>query len=139
MKRMLTTCMKLAWKNREMLCLLHGKLGRRVPKSGRCDNPNLLYLHSECCKTLNLLKESILCFWTGFFFFLNLSFKIMMARQAGVGQAGGCWASSEVYLLVNLFQSCMLPFFFSGLLSYLVGMKRTTSRCVTCKRNYSFH
>ena len=31
----------------------------------------------------------------------------------------------------------MLPLFFSGLLSYLVGMKRRTSRCVTCKRDNS--
>ena len=31
----------------------------------------------------------------------------------------------------------MLPLFFSGLLSYLVGMKTKTSRCVTCKRNNS--
>ena len=31
----------------------------------------------------------------------------------------------------------MLPLFFSGLLSYLVGMKRRTSRCSTCKRENS--
>ena len=51
--------------------------------------------------------------------------------------------TSEVYLLVNLFnllvnlffQSCMLPLFFSGLPSYLVGMKKRTSRRVVCKRN----
>ena len=41
---------------------------------------------------------------------------------------------SKVYLLVNLFQSYMLPLFFSGLLSYLVGIKRRTSRSVMCKR-----
>ena len=46
---------------------------------------------------------------------------------------------SEVYLLVNLFQSYMLHLFISGLLSYLVGMKRRTSRGVTCKgHNYHF-
>ena len=38
---------------------------------------------------------------------------------------------------LTFFQSCMLPLFFSGLLSYLVGMKRTTSKCVTCKRDNS--
>ena len=38
---------------------------------------------------------------------------------------------------LTFFQSCMLPLFFSGLLSYLVGMKRRTSRCVTCKRDNS--
>ena len=32
----------------------------------------------------------------------------------------GRWASSLVYLLINFFQSYMLPLFFSGLLSYLV-------------------
>ena len=38
---------------------------------------------------------------------------------------------------LTFFQSCMLPLFFSGLISYLVGMKRTTNRCVTCKRDNS--
>ena len=47
---------------------------------------------------------------------------------------------SEVYLLVNFFfffQSYMLPLFFSGLLSYLVGMNRMTSRRVACKKDNS--
>ena len=45
---------------------------------------------------------------------------------------------SEGYLLVNLFFSIMLSLLFRGLLSNLVGMKRT-SRCVMCKRhNYHF-
>ena len=35
------------------------------------------------------------------------------------------------------FQRDMLPLFFSGLLSYLVGMKRRTSRHVACKRDNS--
>ena len=39
--------------------------------------------------------------------------------------------TSKVYLLVNLFfQSDILPLFFSGLLSYLVGIKKRTSRQV---------
>ena len=39
--------------------------------------------------------------------------------------------TSKVYLLVNLFfQSYMLSLFFSGLLSYLVGIKRRTSSVV---------
>ena len=38
---------------------------------------------------------------------------------------------------LTFFQNCMLPLFFSGLLSYLVGIKRRTSRCVTCKREHS--
>ena len=42
--------------------------------------------------------------------------------------------TSEVYLLVNLFQSCMLPLLVSGWLSYLVGIKR---RCVGCERDNS--
>ena len=37
----------------------------------------------------------------------------------------------------TFFISHMLPLFFSGLLSYLVGMKRKTSRRVTCKRDNS--
>ena len=44
----------------------------------------------------------------------------------------------RVTVWLTIFQSCMLPLFFSGLLSYMVGMKRTTSRCVTCKRD-NFH
>ena len=41
---------------------------------------------------------------------------------------------------LQFFQSDMLPVFFSGLLVYLVGMKRRTSRHVTCKRDNShFH
>ena len=32
----------------------------------------------------------------------------------------------------------MLPLFFNGLLSYLVGMKRRTSRCFACKRDNSY-
>ena len=44
---------------------------------------------------------------------------------------------SKVYLLVNLFQSYMLPLLLSGLLSYLVEKKRRTSRPVVCKRDNS--
>ena len=33
------------------------------------------------------------------------------------------------------FQSYMLPLFCSGLLSYSVGIKRRTSRCVGCKKD----
>ena len=36
--------------------------------------------------------------------------------------------TSEVYLLVNLFSKL---YGFSGLLSYLIGMTRKTSRCVS--------
>ena len=39
---------------------------------------------------------------------------------------------------LTFFQSYMLPLFFNGLLSYLVGMKRRTSRCFTCKRDNSY-
>ena len=46
--------------------------------------------------------------------------------------------SSQVYILVNLFfKVIMLPLLFSGLLSYLVGMKRRTSGCVAGKRDNS--
>ena len=45
--------------------------------------------------------------------------------------------TSEVYLLVNLFFKIMLPLDLSGLLSYSVGIKRRTSRRVTCKRDNS--
>ena len=71
--------------------------------------------------------------WT-FFFFLKISFKIGMSRRAG-RQASGVVRGLPFWL--TFFQSCMLPLFFSGLLSYLVGMKRRTRRCVTCKRDNS--
>ena len=45
--------------------------------------------------------------------------------------------TSEVYLLINLLPKLYLPLFFSGLLSYLVGMKRRTSRHVTYKTDNS--
>ena len=50
---------------------------------------------------------------------------------------GGSLASSEVYFWLTFFQSYMLPLFFGGLLSYLVGMEKRTSRCVTCKKDNS--
>ena len=62
-------------------------------------------------------------FWMGFS--NKLSFKIAMS---------GHWVSSQVNV-VN--QSYMLPVFFRRLLSYLVGMKRRTSRCFICKRDNS--
>ena len=48
--------------------------------------------------------------------------------------------TSEVYPLVNLFfffQSYILSLFFSGLLSYLIGVQRRTSKHVACKRDNS--
>ena len=44
---------------------------------------------------------------------------------------------SMVYLLVNLYSKLHVTFSFSGLLSYLVGIKRRSSMRVTCKRDYS--
>ena len=38
---------------------------------------------------------------------------------------------------LTFFLSYMLPLFFSGMLSYLVGMQRRTSRCIPCKRDNS--
>ena len=78
----------------------------------------------------SLIRDSLDSF---FFFFKNLSFKIEMSGWVGVGRR------PRFTFWLTFFQSCMLPLFFSGLLSYLVGMKRWTSRCVTCKRdNYHF-
>ena len=56
-------------------------------------------------------------FWTGFS--NNSSFKIVMSGWAGVWHQ----APSQVNFWLTFFQSYMLPLFFSGLLSYLVGMK----------------
>ena len=47
---------------------------------------------------------------------------------------GGC---PRFTFWLTFSQSCMLPLFFRGLLSYLVGMKRRTSRCAACKRDNS--
>ena len=49
--------MKLAQKNREMSCLPHCKLGRRVPWSGRCDTPSLFNLCGQRRQTLILLND----------------------------------------------------------------------------------
>ena len=38
---------------------------------------------------------------------------------------------------LTFFQSYMLPLWFSGFLSYLVGTERRTSRCFMCKRDNS--
>ena len=64
-------------------------------------------------------------------FLKNLSFKIAMSRREGVRRRPRCtfW--------LTFFQSYMLPLFFDGLHSYLVGMKRT-SRYFTCKRDNSY-
>ena len=43
----------------------------------------------------------------------------------------------RVTVWLIFFQSNILSLFFSGLLSYLVGMKGRTSRHVGCKRDYS--
>ena len=70
-------------------------------------------------------------FWTGFS--KNLSFKIVMSGRA----LGVCRDLPRLTFLSTFFQSYILPLFFSGLLSYLVGMKRRTSRCFPCKRDNS--
>ena len=69
--------------------------------------------------------------------FLDVFLKILFFKIAMSRRAGGHLASSEVYLLVNFFQSYMLPLFFGGLLSYLVRVKRT-NRHVTYKRDNSY-
>ena len=61
---------------------------------------------------------------------------IELGTSSGRSRVSGR-ASSQVNLLVNLFFKVMLPLFFSGLLSYLVGMKKRTSRCFPCKRGNS--
>ena len=54
-----------------------------------------------------------------------------MSTWMGIGGCGRP-ASSEIYLLVNLLSELyVIPLFFDVLLSYLVGMKRRTSRCFT--------
>ena len=74
------------------------------------------------------MKISHLCrFWTGFS--KNPSFKIAMSGRPG----GHRPRFTCAFWLTNFFQSDMLPLFFSGLLSYLVGMKGRTSSRVACK------
>ena len=53
------------------------------------------------------------------------------------GSRSGIGLRPRFTFWLTFFQSCMLHLFFSGLLSYLVGVKRRTSRCVTCKRDNS--
>ena len=54
--------------------------------------------------------------------------------MGGRSNAGHC---PRFTFWLTFFQSDMLPLFFSGLLSYLVGIKRRTNRHVTCKRDNS--
>ena len=51
--------------------------------------------------------------------------------------ASGTGCRPRLTFWLNFFQSYMLLLFFNGLLSYLVGMKRGTSRCSTYKRENS--
>ena len=69
-------------------------------------------------------------------FFKNPSFKIAMSRWVGVRRAG-VGRRPRLTFWLTFFQSCMLPLFFSGLLSYLVGMERRTISCFPCKRDNS--
>ena len=85
--------------------------------------------HNSACHTV-VAGYIILHFWMGFT--KNPSFKIM-SGWAGIWRR----ASSQVYLLVNPFSQLYVTFILSGLLSYLVGMKRMTSRRVICKRDNS--
>ena len=67
--------------------------------------------------------------------FYLTSFFLIRPLNNGI-RAGGRRARFTFWL--TFFQSCMLPLFFNGLLSYLVGIKRRTSRCVTCNRDNSY-
>ena len=58
-----------------------------------------------------------------------------MSGRTGTGEESGHSARFTFWL--TFFKSCILPLFFSGLLSYLVGMKRRTSRHVTYKSDDS--
>ena len=81
-------------------------------------------------------EECVYLFFDGFLK-QNSSFKITMSGQAGGRTGGRASDVVSVNLLVNLFSKFMLPLFFSGLLSYLVKMKKRTSRRVLCKRDNS--
>ena len=54
-------------------------------------------------------------------------------KGPGIGRRPRC-----SFWLTLFFQSDILPLFFSGLLSYLVGIKKRISRLVTSKRD-NFH
>ena len=62
-----------------------------------------------------------------FFLFLFFFFKKISPLNSDVWVGG--------HLAYNFFQSYMLPLFFSGLLSYLVGLKRRTSRLLLARDN----
>ena len=97
----------------------------------------------HCCHCMSLLLLDPfrllgflwMCIFGRVFKKKNLSFKIAMSGRAGVGRHPRFTLWLTFWL--NFFQSCMLPLFFSGLLLYLVGLKRRTSRCVTCNRDNS--
>ena len=79
---------------------------------------------SRCFKNFTLCSffGRVFCF-----FKKNPSFKIALSGRAGERRL-------RFTFWLTFFQSYMLPLRFNGLLLYLVGIKRRTSRCVACKR-----
>ena len=68
-------------------------------------------------------------------FLKNPSFEKAMSGRAGFGLWASCFRRRPRFTFwLIFFQRYMLPFFFSGLLSYLVGLKRRNSRRAACKR-----
>ena len=87
---------------------------------------------------------TVFFFFFFFFFFLNPPFKIAMSGGAGGWAGVGRWASGvwchprlTFNCRVNIFFFKVICYLYSSSLSYLVGMKRWTSRCFTYKRQLS--
>ena len=73
-------------------------------------------------------KQIRICFFFFFFELVRFLDRFLKNPSFKIEQADG---------LTFFFQNDILPLFFSGLLSFLVGMKRTTRRFVARKRDNS--
>ena len=107
-------------------CSLHISITRitidRCPIHGKNE---VTILYQEALKLLIFLLD--------FFFFFFV--KIMSGQTLGV--ARGLPLVNLFFFFFFFFLSYMLPLFFRALLSYLVGMKKRTSRRVACRGNNS--
>ena len=96
-------------------------------------------LMSEVYLLINLFSKFYVTFifqWIAFIFGKDVSYAREKTLLASLCTCRP-WCPRFTFWLTLFFQSSMLPLFFSGLLSYLVVIKRRTSRHVACKGDNS--
>ena len=101
----------------------------------RCQKSGAFHIGIQKNLVIHILFGRFFFFFF-FFFFFNPSFKIAVSGRAG-WLGVWCRASSQVNLLVNLFSKLYVTFTLQWIAFIFGRMKRTTSRCVVCKRDNS--